>query len=653
VKIHKLWAENVKGITKKLELNLEATGLNVITAPNETGKTTLAQVLDYLFKFKSTANSKEIKDLKPYGKDVGPLMGAIIEVKGQTYKIEKQWLKDKKTEVELISPERRALSGNDADKVIDQIFNEYLDSTIWKMIQVAQADFSRAISEGYGEGQKDVLRHYLSLAVVDEDSASDETLYEKAETEYLKWWTPKDGKIAGGANSRGREITEKNKELRDLQDKVAKLKEKIADAAKVEAAIVDKQESREVLQRRKQAQDANKELQSATRELKKRSDLKADIEKLESETPGLKNFSPEIYEELEGDRALSAQFLALNSLSLKALKTLNLEINGKDITLEKGTTHEQKLESPLKISLADLLEIEYVEQEGQAEQGLEQAHNRYLGNLKLLGCSDFNQAKLLNRAKQNLASKSKELDSLLITSKIEDLQTIIDKNLLLKAELANWDFDITAPLVTVANLEEVAQQVGQKEGRAEEISRYGWHTELEESKEKISDYQKRLDRLNREARAARLLLETLDEHKSSAERDYSVNFSECINKIAKSYYGHDVEFVVSDSFEILRRRTGLVEVNVEDLSTGAKEQLAILIRLALTQIVQVDEPFPVILDDEFAHSDPERIALMDNVFKDFGSDQQFILFTCYPDKFNGYKPANVIELGKDISGAHY
>jgi len=36
---------------------------------------------------------------------------------------------------------------------------------------------------------------------------------------------------------------------------------------------------------------------------------------------------------------------------------------------------------------------------------------------------------------------------------------------------------------------------------------------------------------------------------------------------------------------------------------------------------------------------------MNNVFRDFGDEQQFILFTCYPDKFSSYKGAKVIELG--------
>jgi uncharacterized protein YhaN len=167
---------------------------------------------------------------------------------------------------------------------------------------------------------------------------------------------------------------------------------------------------------------------------------------------------------------------------------------------------------------------------------------------------------------------------------------------------------------------------------------------LQETIEKIADHEKRLVVLNRKAQAARMLHEVLNEHKESAEKDYSIHFAKFINDLAKSFYGEDVHFEVSDSFEILSRRMGSTEVDVADLSTGAKEQLAILIRLALTQIVQVGEPFPVILDDEFAHSDPDRIAMMNNIFSDFGDDQQFIMLTCTPEKFSGYKPVKTIDL---------
>jgi uncharacterized protein YhaN len=640
MRIHKLWAENVKGISDLVEVELSPTGLNLITAPNEMGKTTIAQVLDFLFQHKSSANSQEIKDLKPYGKDVGPLMGAIIEVDGQTYKIEKRWLKDKKTEVELLAPEKKALSGNDADKIIDEIFTQYLDETIWKMIQVAQANFTELLVDDFGEDQRDMLRYYLSRAVSDDESSSDESLSEKVEEAYLEWWTPT-GKPATANGTSGKLISDKNKDLLALKKQAAELEANIADAASVKEEMIVNRESREILQNRKRAQDANKELTLAQRELKIRTDSQEKIDRILADNPGVKNFSSELFDAVNDDRGLFMQYNALNSIKLTALGNVELEVNGAKVALSKGDTRDQKLESPLNITIPNLLSIEYAD--GGAA-GLEDAAKRYTENLEKLGCQDFAEAKNLNDLHIGYKNQVQNLENLLETYTLETLQAAEAKNLAIKETLPNWDFDVSAIPVTTADLEEVAQQVGQKEGRSEEISRFGWHTKLEETREQIADHEKRLLVLNRKAQAARMLYEVLNEHKESAEKDYSVHFAKYINDLAKSFYGTDVHFNVSDSFEITSRIMDNKEVEIEYLSTGAKEQLAILIRLALTQIVQVGEPFPVILDDEFAHSDPDRIAMMNNIFGDFGDDQQFIMLTCTPEKFIGYKPVKTIDL---------
>ena len=640
MRIHKLWAENVKGISDLVEVELSPTGLNLITAPNEMGKTTIAQVLDFLFQHKSSANSQEIKDLKPYGKDVGPRMGAIIEVDGQIYKIEKQWLKDRKTEVEMISPEKKALSGNAADKVIEEIFTEHLDKTIWKMIQVAQANFTELLVDDFGEDQRDMLRYYLSRAVSDDESSSDESLSEKVEEAYLEWWTPT-GKPATANGTSGKLISDKNKDLLALKKQAAELEANIADAASVKEEMIVNRESREILQNRKRAQDANKELTLAQRELKIRTDSQEKIDRILADNPGVKNFSSELFDAVNDDRGLFMQYNALNSIKLTALGNVELEVNGAKVALSKGDIQDQKLQSPLNITIPNLLSIEYAD--GGAA-GLEEAAKRYTENLEKLGCQDFAEAKNLNDLHNVYKNEVQNLENLLETYSLETLQAAEAKNLAIKETLPNWDFDVSAVPVTTADLEEVAQQVGQKEGRSEEISRFGWHTKLEETREQIADHEKRLLVLNRKAQAARMLYEVLNEHKESAEKDYSVHFAKYINDLAKSFYGTDVHFNVSDSFEITSRIMDNKEVEIEYLSTGAKEQLAILIRLALTQIVQVGEPFPVILDDEFAHSDPDRIAMMNNIFGDFGDDQQFIMLTCTPEKFIGYKPVKTIDL---------
>jgi energy-coupling factor transporter ATP-binding protein EcfA2 len=643
MKIHQLWAENVRGISKRVTVELSPTGLNLITAPNEMGKTTIAQVLNYLFQYKSKSNAQEILDLQPYGKDVGPLMGAIIEVDDQVYKIEKQWIKDRKTEVELVSPATRSLSGDVAEKEITMIFTEHLDETVWRMIQVAQAEFAELLSDEYDDDQRDMLRSYLARAVVDDEATGDESLAEKTDAEYLNWWTPK-GKPATAAGTSGKAIAERFLELSNLNERVLELEEKIAEAAAVEEEIVENRESQEVLQKRKQAQDANIRLVAATRELETRKTLQYQINQVLLLNPAIKTFSTDLYKALNDDRALHAQYSALSSIKLTGLSNIDLEINGATLAINKGESHEQKLESPLSISIPGILAIDYVQNGTNTAAGLEEAAKRFLANLKTLGCADFKEAQALNSDYGDYSALRLKLENLIEVYSIDLLEVTIATNLALKATLVNWAADVLAQVVTTADLEEVAQNVGKKEGRSDEIARNGWHGELEESREKINDFEKSLTTLTMKAKAAWLLKEVLDEHKSSAEKDYSVYFAKYINDIAKSFYNEDVHFEVSDSFEILNRRKDGVEVDIADLSTGAKEQLSILIRLALTQIVQVGEPFPVIMDDEFAHSDPARIALMSNVFKDFGADQQFIMLTCFPDKFVGYSASKIIDL---------
>ena len=640
MKIHKLWAENVRGIENRVIIELSATGLNLVTAPNEMGKTTMAEVLGFIFQWKANSKDKKIKDLQPYGKDVGPLMGAEIEVNGQIYEIEKQWLKGEKTEVKLISPEKSSVSGNAADKLIGEIFTKQLDESIWKMIQVAQANFTELIDKPYGDEKRAALSEYLAQAVADTEGFDDTSLIQKVEDEYLDWWTPK-GKAATSAGTSGRMIVEKSEDLEKLKSTVAELNSKIKDAASVKEEIIVKRESREVLQNRKQAQDIYKELTLVQRELNLRVSAQDAIEKLLADNPRIKTFSSEIFDAINDDRVLHGNYFALNSIKLTALTKLDLKVNGNEVTLSKGESRDQKLESPLNITIPNVLSIEYAD--GKAG-GLEEGAKRYEENLKKLACQDYAEAKSLNDLHLAYQNKVENLKKLLETHSLESLQALEAKHLSSKENLPNWDTDITAAPVSATDLEEVAQQVGQKEGRSEEISRYGWHSTLEETIEKIADHHKRLNVLDRKAQAARMLSEVLNEHKESAEKDYSIHFAKFINDLAKSFYGTDVEFEVSDSFRILSRRIGSTRVDVADLSTGAKEQLAILIRLALTQIVQVGEPFPVILDDEFAHSDPDRIAMMNNIFSDFGDDQQFIMLTCTPEKFAGYKPVKTIDL---------
>ena len=74
---------------------------------------------------------------------------------------------------------------------------------------------------------------------------------------------------------------------------------------------------------------------------------------------------------------------------------------------------------------------------------------------------------------------------------------------------------------------------------------------------------------------------------------------------------------------------GGVEDEIEALSGGTAEQIAILTRLAFARLYQKDgRHVPVVLDDALVHSDDERIGKMFTLLTHAARDQQIIVFSC-------------------------
>ena len=149
MKIHKIWAENVRGIRSRIEIEPALSGPTLFHAPNESGKTTLCEVITYLFNFPATSNNQKILALVPVGRDVGPLMGATIEVNGDIYQIEKQWVRDRKAEVSITGSRNVQLAGANAEKVITQLFEESLNESFWNLLQLGQSEFASIVDADF------------------------------------------------------------------------------------------------------------------------------------------------------------------------------------------------------------------------------------------------------------------------------------------------------------------------------------------------------------------------------------------------------------------------------------------------------------------------------------------------------------------------
>ena len=78
-----------------------------------------------------------------------------------------------------------------------------------------------------------------------------------------------------------------------------------------------------------------------------------------------------------------------------------------------------------------------------------------------------------------------------------------------------------------------------------------------------------------------------------------------------------------------------VEDDVNMLSGGAYEQIAILTRLAFAKLfAKQGRHVPLILDDALVHTDDDRISTMFNMLSHAAKDQQIIVLSCRTRAFS-------------------
>ena len=105
------------------------------------------------------------------------------------------------------------------------------------------------------------------------------------------------------------------------------------------------------------------------------------------------------------------------------------------------------------------------------------------------------------------------------------------------------------------------------------------------------------------------------------------------------------------SFEVASRTLNGTTVPFSSLSGGAREQLAVLARLACGALVSPADAngtpggVPVIIDDALGYSDPDRLEKLGAAFGVAGKDCQVIVLTCEPGRYRGIGGATVISLG--------
>ena len=176
----------------------------------------------------------------------------------------------------------------------------------------------------------------------------------------------------------------------------------------------------------------------------------------------------------------------------------------------------------------------------------------------------------------------------------------------------------------VGDMREFRGLIDMQSGAAEDAEKAA--AELEVARERHAAVERR-------AEAARYLRTLMLRHRDAARQRYAAPFVTALNSLARTVFGGDVDFELSEELKVEARSRDGETVSFDALSGGAKEQLSILTRFAIAQLVS-DEPVPVLIDDALGSTDSQRLQLMAALFSKAGKSTQVIVLTCMPQRYS-------------------
>lgn len=164
-------------------------------------------------------------------------------------------------------------------------------------------------------------------------------------------------------------------------------------------------------------------------------------------------------------------------------------------------------------------------------------------------------------------------------------------------------------------------------------------SELERLASERVSLERELARHEREAKGLLLLLAVLDAEHRRASGQLAEPLNRCVEPWLTALRGRPTQLVLDHNSG---RVTGIrseeegtpVSLEFAQLSEGTREQIALLVRLALARALSDrlgQEPLPLVLDDPLANTDPRRRKALFRLLAEAAAEVQLLYVTCQED----------------------
>ena len=156
----------------------------------------------------------------------------------------------------------------------------------------------------------------------------------------------------------------------------------------------------------------------------------------------------------------------------------------------------------------------------------------------------------------------------------------------------------------------------------------GFAERLESARRRLAEAEREHARRSREVEVLRLLQQTLGEAEREAKERYLGPVVERIRPYLQALFP-DAQIALDGALRITAISRAGADEPFEQLSEGTREQIAILVRLALAELLH-DRGLPavVVLDDALVYSDDARMRRMFEILERAAARLQILVLTC-------------------------
>lgn len=182
-------------------------------------------------------------------------------------------------------------------------------------------------------------------------------------------------------------------------------------------------------------------------------------------------------------------------------------------------------------------------------------------------------------------------------------------------------------------------------GQLQRLGRQQRQTEVDTLTSKEHQLARRVAGLERRAQSAKLLFTTLTAHLESVRQSYVAPFATHIDRIGRGVFGPDLHVEIDSTLSVVARHLNGSRLEWVQLSSGAREQLGLVVRLAAARLIDPDDGVPVILDDALVYSDPVRVRHILGEVAQGAQTSQIVVFTSAPERYDSIPGAQRVDFG--------